>query len=191
MRYQENRDNKTRSFTRLDWYLIYKTHLPCHGCNKGSRTCCGYKSQGMASSTAGISCWCQWQSICHTDNKQSSNIQQFPTFYTSTSKLHVTVQICDGSLRLFSDYVMLKSMTCKGCDIPSDFRNSTNVQPQQQLPASEARSHTVWNVYLAVLHITRNTITIQKQLCSHNVSPMHDTKMVVLRFSLTSFVKPF
>lgn len=73
MKYQGNRDNKT-SFTGLDWYLMFKTHLPCHGCNKGSRTCCGYECQGMASSTARICCWCQWQSICHTDNKQSSNI---------------------------------------------------------------------------------------------------------------------
>jgi hypothetical protein len=54
-----------------DMLLKHKTHLPCHGGNEGSRTCCGYEGEGMASCTAGISGWCQWQSICHAVNKDS------------------------------------------------------------------------------------------------------------------------
>jgi len=61
-------------------------------------------------------------------------------FYPSTSELHATVQLCDGSFCLFSDSVMLKSTTYKGCDIPSHFRtqqmssHSSNSMHQRQDP---------------------------------------------------------
>ena len=196
--YQGNRDNKTGSFTGLDWYLMYKVvqiwpglifffvtiidkHLLAHvSLQHTPLTRAGGRVEVVASLSQGCTAAAQcglfthksvpvifeppcikltslamvvikaagravamsvraWRAVRQESAAGVSGspyviltINKVPTsaisyFYPSTSKLHATVQLCDGSLRLFSDSVMLKSMTYKGCDIPSHFRNSTNV----------------------------------------------------------------